>query len=89
MVKKSIESKDFYRTKRISDVSNVDCDKIVVSNSISCNKEKHQRYVVGYKDSDGEIIALYIQTPPKVFSYGITHYAKNSAWKMAFNCGRS
>ena len=37
---KSVESKNFYRTKRISNVSNVDCDKIVVSNSISCNKGK-------------------------------------------------
>ena len=31
---KSVESKDLYRTKRISDVSNVDCHEIVVSNSI-------------------------------------------------------
>ena len=60
-------------------------DKIVVSNSIPCNKGKDQRYVVGYEDGDGEIIALYIKTPPKVFSYGVTQYSENSAWKMAFN----
>ena len=82
---KSIESKNFYRTKRISDVSNVDCDKIVVSNSIPCNKGKDQQDVVGFEDGDGEIIALYIKTPPKVFSYGVTQYSKNSAWKMGFN----
>ena len=79
---KSIESKDFYRTKKISDV--VDPDKIVVSNSIPCNKGKDQQYVVGYEDG-GKIAPLYIKTPPKVLSYGVTHYSKNCAWGMGFN----
>ena len=81
---KSVDSKDFYRSKRIIDVSNIDLDKIVVSNSISCNKGKDQRFVVGYED-DEKIIALYIKTPPKVFSYGVSQYSENSAWNMGFN----
>ena len=79
---KSVESKDFYRTKKIIYI--VDPDKIVVSKSIPCNNGKDQRYVVGYEDSE-KIIPLYITTPPKVFSYGVSHYSKNSAWTMAFN----
>ena len=79
---KSAESKDFYKNKRITNT--VDHDKIVVSKSIPCNEGKDQCYTVGYEDGD-EIVPLYIKTPPKVFSYGITQYSKNSAWKMGFN----
>ena len=61
---KSVDSKDFYRSKRIIDVSNIDLNKIVVSNSISCNKGKDQRFVVGYED-DEKIIALYIKDSSK------------------------
>ena len=32
-----------------------------------------------------KIVPLYIKTPPKVFSYGVSQYSKNSAWKMGFN----
>ena len=80
---KSVESKDFYRSKKISDILSLDHDTIVLSNSIPCNKGKNQQYVVGYED--GEIITLYIKTPPKVFSYGVSQYSKNSAWTMSFN----
>ena len=40
---KSVERKDFYKTKRISDVSTLDHDKTMVSKSIPCNngKDKH------------------------------------------------
>ena len=64
---KSVESKDFYKNKRITDT--VDHDKIVVSKSIPCNERKDQCYTVGYEDGD-EIVPLYIKTLPKVFSYG-------------------
>ena len=81
---KSVENKDFYRTKRISDISTLDHDKIVVSKSIPCNNGKDQRYEVGYEDGD-KIVPLYIKTPPKVFSYGVSQYSKKSAWTMGFN----
>ena len=79
---KCIESKDFYQNKRITDT--VDHDKIMVSNKILCNKEKDQCFTVGYEDGD-KIIPLYIKTPPKVFSYRVQQYLKNSAWKMGCN----
>ena len=53
--------------------------------SLETRERINVMYVMEYKDGDGEIIALYIKTPPKVFSYGVTQYSKNSAWKMAFN----
>ena len=62
----------------------LDHDKIVVSKSIPCNEGKDQCYTVRYEDGD-EIVPLYIKTPPKVFSYGVSQYSKNSAWKMGFN----
>ena len=83
----AIDCKDFYKRKGISDIYSLDLDKIVVSNNIPCNKGKDQRYVVGYED-DGEIVPLYIKTPPKVFSYGVSQYSENSAWTMGFNLGR-
>ena len=30
-------------------------------------------------------VPLYIKTPPKVFSYGVSQYSENSAWTMGFN----
>ena len=52
---KAVDTKDFYKSKRITDIYTLDCDKIVVSNSITCNKGKDQRYVVGCKDG-GEMV---------------------------------
>ena len=81
---KFVENKEFYRIKRISDIYSLGLDKIVVSKSIPCNKAKDQRYEVGYKDDD-QIVTLYIKTPPKMFSYGVSQYSENSAWTMGFN----
>ena len=67
---KPVESKDFYRTKRISDISTLDLGKTVVSKSIHCINGKDQRYEVGYKDGE-KIVSLYIKTLPKVFSYEV------------------
>ena len=64
---KSVEGKDFYNIKRISNISTLEHDKIVVSKSIPCKSGKEQRYEVGYKD-DEKIVPLYIKTPQKVFS---------------------
>ena len=47
-------------------------------------KGKISAYTVEYENGD-EIVPLYIKTPPKVFSYGVSQYSKNSAWKMGFN----
>ena len=59
---KSVESKDFYRTKKITNISTLDHDKIVVSNSIPCNKGKDQRYVVRYEDGDKIVASLHQDT---------------------------
>ena len=80
-----INCKDLCKSKRMSDIYSLYLDKIVVSNSIPCSKGKHQRYVVGYEDDDGEIVPLYVKRSRKVFSYEAFPYSENSAWTMGFN----
>ena len=57
---KSLESKDFYRIKRITDT--LDHDKIVVSKSIPFNKEKDQCYIIGSEDGDKIVPPLHLDT---------------------------
>ena len=80
----SIASKEFYKHKQITDLNTIDYDRIVVSDVVSCNNGKDKRYIVGYQ-VDSQIIPLYIKTPKKVFSYGVSQYNANAAHTMSFN----
>ena len=80
----SIASKDFYKHKQVTDLNTIDYDKIVVSNAIATNKGKDKRYIVAYEVA-GQIIPLYVKTPKKVFSYGVSQYNENAAYTMSFD----
>ena len=56
----------------------------MVSDKVSCNNGKDCRYIVGYQVT-GAPISLFIKTPKKAFSYGVSQYDKNSAYTMSFN----
>ena len=57
---------------------------MVVSDKVSCNNGKDCRYIVGYQVTEAPI-SLFIKTPKKTFSYGVSQYDKHSAYTMSFN----
>ena len=81
---KEVTVKSFYRQRQITDIFTIDVNKVVVSDKVSCNNGKDCRYIVGYQVTEAPI-SLFIKTPKKTFSYGVSQYDKNSAYTMSFN----
>ena len=81
---KEVTTKDFYGQRQITDIFTIDVNKVVVSDKVSCNNGKDCRYIVGYQVTEAPI-SLFIKTPKKTFSYGVSQYDKNSAYTMSFN----
>ena len=81
---KDFTTKDFYGQGQITDIFTIDVNKVVVSDKVSCNNGKDCRYIVGYQVNEAPI-SLFIKTPKKTFSYGVSQYDKNSAYTMSFN----
>ena len=80
-----VVSKDFYKQRQITDIFTVDVNKVMFSDKVPCNNGKDWPYIVGYQVDGETIIQLFIKTPKNIFSYGISHYDKNSAYTMSFN----
>ena len=80
---KEVTTKDFYGQRQITDIFTTDVNKVVVSDKMSCNNGKDRRYIVGYQ-VNGALMPLFIKTPKNIFSYGVSQYDKNSAYKMLF-----
>ena len=81
---KEVIDKGFYRQRQIIDIFTIDINNVVVSDKVSCNNGKDRRYIAGYQ-VDGALIPLFIKTPKNLFSYGLSRYDKNSAYRMSFN----
>ena len=81
---KEVTTKDFYGQRQITDTFTIDVNKVVVSSKVPCNNGKDCRYIVGYQANEA-LIPLFIKTPKNVFSYGVSQYDKNSAYKISFN----
>ena len=81
---KEVAAKEFYSQRQITDIFMIDLNKVVVSDKVSCNNGRDCRHIVGY-EVDGALIPLFIKTPKNIFSYGVSQYDKNSAYKMSFN----
>ena len=79
-----VTTKDVYGQRQITDLFTIDVKKVVVSDKVPCNNGKGCRYIVGYQ-VDGALIPLFIKIPKDIFSYGVSHYDKNSAYTMSFN----
>ena len=85
---KEVITKDFYGQRQITGIFTINVNKMVVSDKVSCNNGKGHRYIVGYQ-VNGALIPLFIRTPKQCFSYGVSQYDKNSAYKMSFNISRA
>ena len=81
----TVASKNFYKTRQITNLFSLDTSKIVVSDATLCNNSKDKRYTIGYISNDGVIALLYIKTPKNVFSTGVTQYSENSSYTMSFD----
>ena len=81
---KEVADKDFYKQIQITDIFTIDVNKVVVFDKVSCNNRKDCCYNVDY-DVDGELLPLFIKTAKNIFSYGVSQYDKNSAYKVSFN----
>ena len=73
--RKEATTKDFYRQRQITDIFTIDVNKVVISDSVTCNNGKECRYMVGYQ-VDGGLIPLFIKTPKNIFSYDVSQYDK-------------
>ena len=72
-----IASKDFCKQKQLTDIFTIDVNKVVVSDKVSCNKEKYWWYIVGYQVDGETITLLFLKTPKNIFSNGVSQYDKN------------
>ena len=81
---KEVTTRDFYGQRQITNIFTIDINKVVVSGKVPCYNGKDCRYIVGYQ-IDEAVIPLFIKTPKDIFSYGVSQYDKNSAYKMSFN----
>ena len=80
-----IKAKEFYKIRQLTDLMNINVDKIVISNSFYCNKGKDMKFTIGYQTKDA-IIPLLIKTPKDIFSMkGVTQYNENSTYYMGFD----
>ena len=80
----TINSKDFYKSKKVIDIYSLDVNDIVVSDPISANGGHDKKYVIGYQ-CDGMVKALLIKTPKDIYSNGVCRYNENSKYQMGFN----
>ena len=78
MIKKRLQP------KQITDIFMIDVNRVVISDKVPCNNGKDCRYIVG-NQVDGGLVPLFIKVPRNIFSYGVSQYDKNSAYKMSFN----
>ena len=79
-----VTTKDFYGQRQITDIFTININRLVISDNVPCNSGKDCRYTVGYQ-VDEALIPLFIKTPKNDFSYGVSQYAKNSAYTISFN----
>ena len=56
----------------------------MISDKVSCNNNGKDCYIVGYQ-VDGALIPLFVKMPKNMFSYGVSQYDKNSAYRISFN----
>ena len=78
MIKKRLQP------KQITDIFMIDVNRVVISDKVPCNNGKDCRYIVGNQVDEG-LVPLFIKAPRNIFSYGVSQYDKNSAYKMSFN----
>ena len=81
---KEVATQDFHGQRRIINTFTIDVNRVVVSDKVRCNNGKDCRYIVGYQ-ANGALIPLFNNTSKDIFSYRVSQYDKNSAYRMSFN----
>ena len=84
-----VASKYFHKQRQIPDIFTIYVNEAVLSDKVPCNNGKDWPYIVGYQVDGETIIPLFIETPQKIFSYGVSQYDKNYAYTMSFNVSES
>ena len=80
-----VASKIFHTTQQLTDIYNINIDKITVSDAMLSNKGKDKRCIIGYEVEPQKIIPLHIKTPKNCNSNGVSRFNSNAAWKMGFD----
>ena len=81
---KEVTTKDIYGQSQVTDIFTTDVNRVVISDKVSYNNGNNCRYIVDYQ-VDGGLVPLFIKTPKNIFSYGVSQYDKNSAYKISFS----
>ena len=81
---KEVTTKDIYGQSQVTDIFTIDVNRVVISDKVSYNNGNNCRYIVDYQ-VDGGLVPLFIKTPKNIFSYGVSQYDKNSAYKISFS----
>ena len=81
---KEVTTKDFYGQRQITDIFTINVNRVVISGKVWYNNWIDCHYIIGYQ-VDGGLVPLFIKTPKNIFSYGVSQYDKNSAYKISFN----
>ena len=81
---KDVNVKRFNDVYELTDIFDFDLDRGILSAPVTCNKND-ERYVIGYKRMDGNIVPLYVKSPINYYSNGVNRYNKSSMWKMGLD----
>ena len=81
---KEVKTKDFYGQRQITDIFTINVNRVVISGKVWYNNWIDCHYIIGYQ-VDGGLVPLFIKTPKNIFSYGVSQYDQNSAYKISFN----
>ena len=81
---KEVKTKDFYGQRQITDIFTINVNRVVISGKVWYNNGIDCHYIIGYQ-VDGGLVPLFIKTPKNIFSYGVSQYDKNSAYKISFS----
>ena len=80
---KEVATKDFYGQRQINDLFTIDVNKVVVPDKVPCNNRKDCRFIVGYQVNEA-LIPLFTNILKNIFSYGMSQYDKNFAYRMSY-----
>ena len=75
---RDINVKSFNALYGLTDIFDIDIDRVILSAPVIYNKND-ERYVIGYKRMDGNIVPLYVKSPINCYSNGV------STWKMGLD----
>ena len=77
---KNINKKDFYKSKKLFKIEDIDINKILISKIESYGKKGSGQYIIGY-DDDGVITPLQIRLP-QMIGYAKYFYKNNKRMSL-------